>query len=260
MHRTTNYFTKRPAALASLALAATLAGCGGALSGAGEPEAPPADAAAYRDLLSYCGQSEPAGADAARDGWTSTLLSSDQYGAVRTSMVSVGGSSSAWDTPLTLYVPLNIGMNGYSMPDWNMGVRFPTVLAKQSVACVRQASHIYTPRVFDLPGMPSVAPVPQNIWDSYWDRALPVSALAGRAISGFEFVSNFAPASGDVFFNLDKSRATAPASWSVCYLAPRSVQWNCAQPGVADGGTYWQLSVQRPKTGVYVLMAPLPAA
>ena len=80
--------------------------------------------------------------------------------------------------------------------------------------------------------------------------------LAGRAMSGFEFVSNFAPASGDVFFNLDKTRTTAPSSWSVCYLAPKSVQWSCSQPAVADAGTYWQLSVQRPKVGVYVLTAP----
>ncbi|MDB5935274.1 MAG: hypothetical protein JWQ01_2618 [Massilia sp.] len=255
MHRT-KHFLKHATGLSLLGLAVIVSGCGGAVSGADDPAAPQADASAYRDVLSYCRESEPAGIDATRDGWMTSLLSSDQYGTVTTGMVSVGGSTSKWETPVDLYVPLNFGMSAYGRPEWNMGVRFPTVLAKQSVACVRQASHTYVPRALDFPGAPVVPALPQNIWDSYWDRALPVSRLAGKALTGFEFVSNFTPDSGDAFFNLDKSRTTAPSTWSVCYLAPKSVQWDCARPGVADAGTYWQISVQRPRPGVYVLVSP----
>lgn len=38
--------------------------------------------------------------------------------------------------------------------------QYGTVLAEQSVTCVRQASHTYTPRSLDIPGLPTVAPTP----------------------------------------------------------------------------------------------------
>jgi hypothetical protein len=183
-------------------------------------------------------------------------LNSDQYWTVTTGMVSVGGSSSQWDTPLTLYVPLNSGASAFGKPEWTMGVRIPTVLGKQSVACVRQASHTFTPPQLSIPGV-HIAPVLfQTVWDSYWDRAIPLSTMPGRAVYGFEFVGNFAPAGGDVFFHVGKTSVAAPSALSVCYLAPKSVQWSCAQPGVADAGSEWQLSVRAPKQGVYVLAAP----
>jgi hypothetical protein len=235
----------------------SLSGCGAGLETGGNDPAPAvADSGMYRDVMAYCRIAEPVGIDATRDGWTTYLLSSDQYWTVTTGMVSAAGSSSQWETPLTLYVPLNNGAGAYGEPAWSMGVRMPTVLGKQSVACVRQASHTFTPPQLNIPGVPNPPPVFQTVWDSYSDRAIPVSTLPGRAVYGFEFVSNFAPLSGEVFFRTGKASVDAPSALSVCYLAPKSVQWSCAQPGVADAGKDWQLSVRTPKQGVYVLVAP----
>lgn len=256
MHRTKHY-PQHATRLALLGLVVAMSGCGvgaGGLSGNRDPVAPQVDASLYRDLLSYCRVSEPTGINATRDGWSTTMFSFDQYGTATTGMVSVAGSTSAWDTPLALYVPLDSG--GYGEPEWKMGVRFPTVLGKQSVACVRQATHTYTPPALNIPGVAYVPALPVTVWDSFWDRALPVSKLAGKAMDGFEFVSNFTPDGGDVFFNVGKSRVTAPSTLSVCYLAPKTVQWDCSQPGVADAGTTWQISVRSPKPGVYVLVSP----
>jgi hypothetical protein len=252
------YLLKRASLLALLGLVLNVAGCGGAMDGAGgsEPAPAPVDSGMYRDLLSYCRISEPTALDATRDGWVTHMLSSDQYWTVTTGMVSVAGSTSQWDTPLSLYVPLNAGASAYGEPEWTMGVRIPTVLGKQSVACVRQASHTFTAPAPNIPGVPNPPAVFQTVWDSYWDRAIPVSKLAGRAIYGFEFVSNFTPAGGDVFFHVGKSGVTAPSALSVCFLAPKSAQWSCVQPGVADAGKDWQISVRSPKQGVYVLVSP----
>lgn len=246
---------KRATLLALLGVALSVAGCG-AGAGGGDPEPAPVDSGMYRDLLSYCRVSEPAGIDATRDGWSTYLLNFDQYGTVTTGMVSVAGSSSQWEMPLTLYVPLNAGASAYGEPEWTMGVRIPTVLGKQSVACVRQASHTFTPQALNIPGSPKPTVMFQTVWDSYWDRAIPISTLPGRAVFGFEFVSNFTPTGGDVFFHVGKKGVTAPSAMSVCYLVPRSAQWSCAQPGVADAGKDWQISVRAPKQGVYVLVAP----
>lgn len=210
----------------------------------------------YRDLLSYCRITEPSGTEATRDGWMTYLLNSDQFWTVTTGMVSVAGSSSQWDTPLTLYVPLNAGVSAYGQPEWTMGVRIPTVLGKQSVACVRQASHSFTPPALNIPGVVVPPVVFQTVWDSYWNRAIPVSKLPGKAVYGFEFVSNFTPSGGDVFFHVGKAAVAAPAAMSVCYLAPRSAQWSCSQAGVADAGKDWRISLRGPKQGVYVLVAP----
>jgi hypothetical protein len=247
----------RHAALLSLLGAAfSLSGCGAGLDTGGNDPAPAVvDSGMYRDVLAYCRIAEPVGIDATRDGWTTYLLNSDQYSTVTTGMVSVAGSSSQWETPLTLYVPLNNGASAYGEPAWSMGVRMPTVLGKQSVACVRQASHTFTPPQPSIPGVPNPPLVFQTVWDSYWDRAIPVSTLPGRAVYGLEFVSNFAPTGGEVFFRVGKASVAAPSALSVCFLAPKSVQWSCAQPGVADAGKDWQLSVSGPKQGVYVLVA-----
>ncbi len=252
-----NNTMKQATLLGLLGAALGLGGCG---AGADTPsnDAAPAlvDSAMYRDVMSYCRMTEPAAADAARDGWNTYLLNSDQFWTVTTGMVSVGGSSSAWDTPLSLHVPLNNSASGYGEPDWSMGVRIPTVLGKQSAACVRQASHTLTSPQPNIPGVPNPPLVFRTVWDSYWDRTIPLASLPGRAVYGFEFVSNFTPTGGEVFFRAGKAGVGEPSALSVCYLAPKSVQFSCAQPGVADAGKDWQLAVRSPKQGVYVLVAP----
>lgn len=251
----TKRLSKHAIRSACLALALNMCGCGGGLAGAGDPVPPRVDASLYSNLLSYCNVPEPSGTEATRDGWITHLYSFGQDGAITTGMVSAAGSTSKWDTPLSLDVHLDRGGSAYSPPEWKMGVRFPTVLGKQSVACVRQASHTDFPPSLNLPGAPVAPALAQLVWDSYWDRALPISKLVGRAIDGFEFVSNFTPDEGEVFFNVGKTDVTASAGISVCYLAPKSVQWDCAQPDVADGGTIWKISARRLKPGVYVLVS-----
>lgn len=109
------------------------------------------------------------------------------------------------------------------------------------------------------PNIPRVPNPPvgfRTVWDSYWDRAVPLAGVPGRAVFGFEFVSNFAPSGGEVFFRVGKASVGAPSALSVCFLAPKSLQFSCAHPGVADAGKDWQLSAPTPKQGVYVLVAP----
>jgi hypothetical protein len=137
------------------------------------------------------------------------------------------------------------------------------VLPKQAVACVVQLTKIkYTPPL-DLTAFPGWAtsglatPVPPYSlsWKSYWDTALPLDRLAGYPEDGFEFVSNFVAREGKSFFNLDKARFASAQGLSICYLAPKTVTWDCATPTSFDLGATWQVGRPGMQPGAYVLVS-----
>ncbi|HJV74744.1 MAG TPA: hypothetical protein VJ654_11020, partial [Noviherbaspirillum sp.] len=71
-------FAQHAVYLATLGTALILSGCGGGAGGLGggtdAPSAPVADAAAYDDMMSYCGITAPSGAEATQDGWSSNNM------------------------------------------------------------------------------------------------------------------------------------------------------------------------------------------
>lgn len=83
-----------------------------------------------------------------------------------------------------------------------------------------------------------------------------MAQLSGYQIDGFEFVSNFKPADGQVYFILDKQRYPAPQTFSICYLAPGASEWKCSQPELSDQGMTWHVRMRGLNPGVYVLNAP----
>ncbi|WP_157691715.1 hypothetical protein [Noviherbaspirillum autotrophicum] len=267
-------FAQHALYLATLGTALALTGCGGGAGalggGAGAPSAPVADAAAYDDMMSYCGITAPTGMDATQDGWSSNYGVLQGAGTVYygSTIISPAGSAHAWSTPLTMSVPFTnykgvtgpVVSSGYAKPEWKMGVAIPTVLSPRSVGCVTETARVYTPPTIDLsPGYPTL-PQPQSslIWTSYWSSKVPVSQLQGTPVDGFELVSNFAPASGVVYFVIDKASFAAPQTLSICRLAPKATQWNCVQPSVADAGENWSVTTSSPAPGVYVLLSPTP--
>lgn len=268
-------FAQHAVYLATLGAALILTGCGGGAGGLGggtdAPSAPATDAAAYDDMMSYCGITAPSGAEATQDGWSNNNMRVFQgagtvyYGS---SIISPAGSAHAWNTPITMSVPFTnykgvsgpVVSSGYGKPEWKMGVAIPTVLSPRSVGCVTETARIYTPPTINLgQGYPSLPqPQPSLVWTSYWSSKVPVAQLQGSAVDGFELVSNFTPASGVVYFVIDKASFPSPQSLSICRLAPKGTQWNCVQPSVADTGDNWSVTTGSPAPGVYVLLSPTP--
>lgn len=249
--------------LVGLSMAIALTGCGGG-GASSEPAAPSANAAMFKDLISYCGASQPTAEDASRDGWVSEFPSFNNGSTYQSSsIVSASGSKSAWEDPIVMKVGVrdyrgvtgSFVPSGYGKPEWLMGASIPTVLDAQSVACVTQVARVKHP-VDPLAGIPNVPHPdlsPTLNWQSFWSRMVPVEQLSGYHVDGFEFVSNFSPSDGQVYFIVDKSRFQSPQNLSICYLAPTATQWDCAQPTIADQGANWQIYKRGVKQGVYIL-------
>jgi hypothetical protein len=127
-----------------------------------------------------------------------------------------------------------------------------------SVGCITQTARIYTPPRYDLGlGLPQLTEqTPSLTWTSRWDKAVPVQRLPGYPVNGFEFVANFEPEDGRVFFQIPKARFNDPSSLAVCHLPAYAAQWACSQPLTADAGENWHMSSKGVKQGVYVLVSP----
>jgi hypothetical protein len=251
-----------PLALGTL-LAAILSGCGGA----GEEAVPPAVAADYDAISSYCAADKPDPSAPVRDGWitTSPYINSGLNNAA--TIVSPDGSSGAWADPILLKLALHdyrgvagpLVPSGYLDSRWAMGALIPTVLPRQAVACTVQLSKLnYTTLPTIVAGRVQNVTTYSLAWKSYWDAVVPVDRLAGYAIDGFEFVSNFVPNEGLSFFVLDKARYASVAGLSICYRAPGGASWDCATPTNADLGYGWQLTRPGMKPGTYVLLSATP--
>lgn len=243
------------------AAALILTGCGG---GAFDQERtlPPGESTLFPELLSYCGARTPTSAEAASNGWS--LEWPMHTGATNydtSALVSAGGSSDTGLGTLDLKVALRDyrGVEGAVVGTGSidaavkMGVQISPALGRNSVACVSQVARLNAAAPAWLPDGTPAASMLQLAWSSYWNPALPVSQAAGYHIDGFEFVSNFTPANGNVVFTIAKSRFPATQGLSLCHLAPRATLWECAAPGVSDAGNYWQLSQSGLKQGVYLL-------
>lgn len=243
--------------LSSLTITAALAlsACGGASSSA--PDAPAPDAGLYAELIAYCGASQPTALDASRDGWVTNM------GQDASAIVSASGNSSEWQDPIVMKVNIqdlrgrsgNVILSGYGEPEWVMGVTIPTLLAAKSVACIKRVAKLTYP-VSSSVGLGNIAGQVQGptlSWQSYWNRAVPVDQLPGYRVDGFEFVSNFTPRDGQVYFTANKTSFPSAQNLSVCYLAPNTKQWDCSQPTISDQGKNWQVFVRGVKPGVYIL-------
>lgn len=252
-----------PSTICATLLSVALSGCGGAAGSAGELAPTPVAAADYDDIAAHCSTSKPDPAAPVRDGWITTfpLINNSRNHAA--TIVSPDGSSSAWQEPIVLTVPISdyrgvtgqFFPSGYGEPSWVMGASFPTVLPKHAVACIVQLPKLKYTETLPYTGADGNAVVaPYSLsWNSYWDATLPIGRLAGYPVDGFEFVSNFVPREGRSFFVLDKSRFASAQGLSICYLAPKTSNWDCVTPSTADIGSSWQVSRSGMQPGAYVL-------
>jgi hypothetical protein len=247
-------------------LASALSACG---AGTGDDAVPAAAGGGYDAIASYCGADKPNAAQPVRDGWGSSwpYLNDNLNNAA--TIVSPDGSSTAWDEPIVMKVEFNDyrGVSGPmiakgSVERWSMGASIPTLLPKRAVACTTQLSKKVrnTQPVIEPGGVIGSVTTYTLAWKSYWDRALPLDRLNGYAVDGFEFVANFTPGSGQAFFVMDKTRFAGTAGLSVCYLAPGSVNWDCAVPASTDLGYGWQLTRPGMKPGAWMLVSASPRA
>jgi hypothetical protein len=241
-----------------------LAGCGGGAGGQ-DPASAAADASQYEAMMEYCQAPSPDLGGPARDGFTSgASIHSGELQFDSNSAVSLSGSTVQQPDPVMLTVGIhdyrgvtgNFVPSGYAKPEWIMGAAIPTVFAAKSVACVAQLAKIKSTAAYPFPGLPTPAPSIALSWTSYWQRAIPVDRLPGQPIDGVEFVSNFVPLDGQVFFTLNKAAFASPQGMSICYLAPSAAQWACAPASSADRGENWWVYQRGVRPGAYVLVAP----
>lgn len=245
------------AAIGATVLALVLSGCG---AGAGVEDAPAADAGTYQQIASYCQTTPPGPGEAVRDGWVmnssfSGYTGRDSYRYETNAIISANGSTAEGLGPVSLKVGVydyrGLASNaqfitpGYANPATGMGAVLSGTMSAKSVACVAQLAKI---------GWAAVGATMH--WRSFWNDVVPMSQLPGYQIDGFEFVGNFNPADGRVYFILEKQRHPAPQAYSVCYLAPGTTQWKCSQPELSDQGATWQVGIRGLAQGVYVLNAP----
>ena len=244
---------KKTASLPALAIvtAFALSACGGILPS--EPEAPAVDVARFDELITYCGATQPTALDASRQGWVG-----GGSGEESNAIVSASGSLSDSQSRITMSINIRNGSStsgGYGQPA--MGVAIPTLLAAKSVACVKRVGELvypnYPAQILGYVIDPNLSSTPTLVWKSYWDRAVPVDQLPGKHIDGFEFVGNFKPEDGAVYFTANKISFPSAQNLSICYLAPNVTQWNCSQPTIADQGANWQVFIKGLKQGVYIL-------
>ncbi|WP_426079011.1 hypothetical protein [Janthinobacterium sp. PSPC3-1] len=226
-----------------------LSACGGA-AGGGKPASAPADASQYQAIAGYCGIKAPASAGAP-DGWSVTTTTLDRLMYSASSIISAAGSSEAFDDGISLKINISdyrggdgpqVG-RGATRPEWVMGAVIPTAFAAQSVACVVHLSKLR-----------NVYTTAQG-WTTYWHGSLPMAQLPGHVIDGFEFVSNFAPKAGALFFVLDKVGFGNLQAPSLCYLAPQKTQWECAAASLVDAGANWEVRATGMRPGAYVLVS-----
>ena len=258
-------------ATAILLTTGLLTACGGSIGTFGQhaPSAPPVDESLFASVSSYC-QNDKFPVDGRPNSLTGNMNASaisDQY--ILSSYISTQGYINETQSPLTMHVPHSnyrgvtgdITPSGYGKPAWVMGIAMPPALAPHASACVTQVARIdnrMSPQLSLTYPYIATPPVTKSTlyWRSFWNTTVPVQQLQGYLVDGFEFVSDFVPADGQVYFILDKARFSTPQSMSLCFLAPKTTSWDCKQPSVADQGENWQVFKQGLKPGVYVLTSP----
>lgn len=261
-------------AVVLVAVTALSACGGGSLSNApGQSSTPAAkvDESMFARVSSYCTTDTLKPGDPAhQDGWVASPVAHgmpDQY--TISAIASANGHAFTLNQPITMHVSHSdyrgvkstLIPSGYGKPEWVMGVSLPTLLAPHAAACVTQVARINYPTdpfantPFAALGKP-VDTTPVLYWRSFWDKAVPVAQLSGYPVDGFEFVSDFQPSDGQVYFVLDKARFTSPQTMSICFLAAGTKAWDCRQPTLADQGANWQLFQRGLQQGVYVLTSP----
>lgn len=135
-----------------------------------------------------------------------------------------------------------------------MGVQFPSILADQSVGCVKPVSvTTRMPGWAHSPEQP-IAPVRLS-WQSRTEAQLPVDTLPGSPVDGFEFAANFTPVSGLAYFSISKSSLADASATQICHLSASQSQWQCTEPTVEGNDDFWLFSTPAPRPGVYMLVS-----
>lgn len=244
-------------------MALALAGCGGALEelvdkleDKNKQKVPALDASVTGAIASYCDVEPPGPSTSPAGEWSQRSfydVTKNGVSFMASTLTSSSGSRDDWGDPIWMTVDAYDLRDRTTPPatieseERKMGVSFPTLMPAGAVACVGQvAKSTY--------GYQQSGPS-QLVWRSFWNTALPTSTLPGKPVDGFEFLSNFAPDSGQVLFRVSKSRFATTQGLSICHLAPQQQQWSCTLPTTADRGDLWQLTQANPRTGVYLLIA-----
>lgn len=222
---------------------------------------PTGDSGAYAEIMAYCNSEEPVGKSAESGGWSidSPRPPHNLEYEINAIVSSAGAPTSV---PMRLqvmrrdyrFVKGETYAGGYARPEWKMGIAFTPSVPPKSAACVAGLA-----KLAPVPSLPfgDLQPTRYTLnWRSKWSTSVPIDGVAGKVIDGFEFVSNFVPASAQAFFVLDKDRFASTQGITICHLAPRASGWHCATPNTTDAGRDWMLSVSGTQPGVYVLASP----
>lgn len=128
--------------------------------------------------------------------------------------------------------PPDVAFNPLKYP--HMGVSISGVLGNQAVACVK----------------------PINQWMNRVGDALPIDFLSGNALTGFELSANFTTPEGKTLFGVPKTTAPVGNTLSICRWdgVGKSAPWTCVKPTLTDQLSFWGLSINDARPGVYVLM------
>lgn len=240
--------------LVALASASLLTACGG---GTGNDEPAPASPQAiqsFNDLSSYCG------ADLTLPV-TDTSQSLEQLPGHSVTIAKVSyfvnmlyaanGWSPIDDSLASLDVPMSDMRNvtpgsnvsfGSMSATLKMGVGVSPRMPAAAITCVKGLNGFST-----------------ATWRSRDLGAVDVSTLPAAAVDGFEWVANFEPAPGLVFFTTDKTKAD-PATARICHRAGGAVTWSCDVPTLGGDATHWTFSLASMSRGIYVLVAGVPTA
>lgn len=272
--------TPTPMTLLSAGLSLLLAACGG---GAGLPDSeerlPVAavdrqQTAAVRD---YCAIGAPLRQAASADDAGFSYQPGSPWHAGAGLMLAVS-SVYAWgrtDTQggggfdvLRLGTPVNdyrsfdpsatLGIGAAPSQRLGMGLLVEPRFDDQAAACVKPVTVVRYRQVL-LPGSGWVQ-LRSLGWESMQAETVPVQTLPGAALDGFEFVANYLPLEGRVFFALAKNQLADPQAAQLCHLAPGAGAWRCLRPQLRDGGDLWELTAPEARPGVYVLVSSRPEA
>lgn len=151
-----------------------------------------------------------------------------------------------------------VGIGAAAAPRLGMGLLVEPRFDDQAAACVKPVSVLRSRQIL-LPGSGWVQSKTLS-WESRQAEALPMQSLPGAALDGFEFVTNYLPLEGRVFFALAKSQLADAQAAQLCHLAPGAGSWRCFKPQLRDGGELWELTASQAHPGVYVLVSSKPEA
>jgi hypothetical protein len=172
----------------------------------------------------------------------------DHVSYTATTIYAANGWVPVDDTAETMNVPMS-DMRGLALGSGislgfadgaSMGAAFAPRMPSAGITCVR-----------GLNGYSSPA------WRGTNSLKLDVTDLPAPAIDGFEWLANYEPPLGMVYFTANKEKVGVPSA-RICHRGAADSNWSCDVPSVRDQGNYWTFSLSSMSRGTYVFAANNP--